>query len=548
MRAYNQFRGSSSSNSVLWGGLANFSALIGEKTLVALNNTFNRSSDNEARQSRGTLDDYGFETLRSSLGFIERTVRSNQLHVQRTTTGGQELSATFTSSAVSRREPDRSELEYVREPDPQTGAPLPFALFSYNPEGARRTFSNLDESSLSSSLDYRIPLGSLGDAATLRFGGAFRRTQRDADNSSYSILGYGLTRSQREAPAEEIFGTQNNGQSSKFTVLLNSTGGSYSANDRVSAGYGMIDLPIGDRVKVIAGARVERADIEVRSFATTGERSNANLVNTDILPSLVANVSLTPAQSIRLSVSQTVSRPEYRELSPVTYRDVVAQQDIFGNPDLKRSLIRNFDARWEWFPGAGEILGFGLFAKKFANPIERVDVATSGASRVSFINADGAVNYGLEMELRKRIGSSDTGADPLSVFTNATLMKSSIDISSDRLSSLTNRKRAMVGQAPYVVNAGLTWAAGSGKTTTTLLYNLVGRRITAAGSTPLPDTYETARGSLDLSFQTPLLRGISARFDAKNLLDSPYETRQGPVVRESYRAGRVVSFGLKWQQ
>ena len=65
-------------------------------------------------------------------------------------------------------------------------------------------------------------------------------------------------------------------------------------------------------------------------------------------------------------------------------------------------------------------------------------------------------------------------------FANATLMKSAIDISSDGLSSLTNRKRAMVGQAPYVINAGTTWATPSNRATATVVYNIVGRRITAA--------------------------------------------------------------------
>jgi len=123
-----------------------------------------------------------------------------------------------------------------------------------------------------------------------------------------------------------------------------------------------------------------------------------------------------------------------------------------------------------------------------------------------------------------------------------------IDISSDRLSSLTNRKRAMVGQAPYVVNAGATWSTPSNRASATMVYNIVGKRITAAGSTPLPDTYEMARAGLDVSFQTSIVGGLSARLDGKNLLDSPFEVRQGSVVRERYRAGRVLSLGLKLQQ
>lgn len=547
-RAYNEFRGSSSSGSVLWGGLINLNALLGEKTLVTLNNNYNRSADNEAHQDHGTLDDYGFETLRSSLSFIERSVRSNQLRIERSISSSDLLSLALTSSGVTRKEPDRSELQYVREPDPRTGAPLPYALFSYNSDGARRTFSDLSESGISSAIDYRASFGDPARATVVKLGSSFRKTERDADNSSYSILGYGLTRAQREKTAEEIFGASTGSNSPLLSVLLNSTGGSYTASDRIGAGYGMVDVPVGDRLRIIGGARVERALLDVASIATTGERSKARMDNTDLLPSLVANVALTDAQNFRVSASQTVSRPEYRELSPVTYRDVIEQRDIFGNPDLRRALIRNLDARWEWFPRAGEIIGLGAFAKKFTNPIERVDVATSGASRLGFINADGASIYGVEVELRKSFSLRHSDEHPLSVFGNATVMKSSIDITSDRLSSLTNRKRGMVGQAPYVANAGATWSSLSAKTSATVLYNVVGRRITAAGSTPLPDTYENARNGIDASFQSPIFGALSARLDARNLLDSPYEVKQGSVVRERYRSGRVISLGLKWQQ
>ena len=105
----------------------------------------------------------------------------------------------------------------------------------------------------------------------------------------------------------------------------------------------------------------------------------------------------------------------------------------------------------------------------------------------------------------------------------------------------------MVGQAPYVVNTGATWAPGAGTTSATLLYNTVGRRIVSAGEVPLPDVYEERRDVLDLSFRTTLPGGLGVKIDAKNLLDAPYELTQGDVLRESYRSGRSFAIGLTWQ-
>ena len=143
-------------------------------------------------------------------------------------------------------------------------------------------------------------------------------------------------------------------------------GGSYSAADRLMAGYVMLDLGIGERVRVIGGARVERSELDLQAQSTLGtEVSDVQPAYTDVLPSLALNVKLTDNQSLRLSASRTLSRPEYRELADVQYRDVIGGENVAGNPDLKRTLIRNADVRWEWYPQDGEIVSVAFFAKQF---------------------------------------------------------------------------------------------------------------------------------------------------------------------------------------
>ena len=133
----------------------------------------------------------------------------------------------------------------------------------------------------------------------------------------------------------------------------------------------------------------------------------------------------------------------------------------------------------------------------------------------------------------------------VTVFTNATVMKSEIQLAPNTTAAATNLSRRMVGQAPYVLNTGVTYASRGGGTSATLLFNRVGERIAAAGASPLPDVIDLPRNVLDLSLRSQLLNGTTLRFDLKNLLDSPYRTEQGTVVREYYRAGRIVSLGLQ---
>jgi outer membrane receptor protein involved in Fe transport len=82
----------------------------------------------------------------------------------------------------------------------------------------------------------------------------------------------------------------------------------------------------------------------------------------------------------------------------------------------------------------------------------------------------------------------------------------------------------------------------------TVLYNIVGRRIVSAAELGLPNVYEEARNVLDVSLRFPVLGGISAKLDAKNLLNEPYEVTQGVATREYFEAGRVFTFGLTWHR
>lgn len=105
----------------------------------------------------------------------------------------------------------------------------------------------------------------------------------------------------------------------------------------------------------------------------------------------------------------------------------------------------------------------------------------------------------------------------------------------------------MVGQAPYVLNGGLTWTTRSGGTSASLLFNRVGERIDVAGESPLPDVVIQPRNVVDLSLRWGLTRQLLLRADGRNLMDAPYETLQGTVTREYYRAGRTFQMGFQYR-
>jgi outer membrane receptor for ferrienterochelin and colicin len=548
-KTYNEFIGSTGQNSVLWGGMLNLSTYLGEKTRLDLSNNYNRTADNQAHLDWGNQEEFSQvdSMRRTQVNYIERSVRSNQLHAEHQLSARQTLTWAVTSSAVTRDEPDRSDLLYGYELD-ANGQRLPFAWVGFIPDGGKKTTSSLNERALSGSANYALSLGAPDHATLLKIGGDYRRTKRDATMSSYNLRPNGLTALQRSGTPEQIFyGSFTDADSNRIVLEPNSAGGTYDARDQVSSGYAMAEVPVGSRFRVIGGARVENWNLDMHVEPTSQALLRLKRNNSDVLPSLAINTTLTENQTLRLSASQTLARPEYRELAPVSYRGMSGEREEFGNSSLVRTLIQNYDARWEWYPNYTEVLSLAVFAKNFDKPIERIDVATSGASQLSFINAQSAFNYGLEVEARKGLGFVTPALNPFSIFTNATLIKSEINTSNSTLSALTNDKRPMVGQAPYVLNGGLSYSNLSGRTTATLLYNVVGRRITSAAVQPLnADTYEQPRPQMDFSLRFPLLQGISGKFDATNLLDSPYEERQGEVVRYRYHTGRSFNFGASW--
>lgn len=530
--------------SVLWGGLLNLNTHLGPTTRLFSNNVYNRTGESEARIERGFLEDDFIEVEIDRLRYVERTVRSNQVGGEHQF-GAHNLTWKLTSSGVTREEPDRSEVVHVIRRDPEGGL-LAREWLGGGTEAAVRTYGDLSESNLEAGTDYRFTFGRSQQHA-FKLGGVYRSTSRDAANRAYSITNRGraLTAEEKQLGPESIFdGRFSQPDDMIFAITPLLQGGSYAATDRLAAAYLMGEFQLTDRLQLVGGARAEQSDVAVAAVSQDGSMAQADPTYTDVLPSLLLNIDLTDQQKLRLSASSTIARPEYRELVPYLIRDVLGGENVQGFPGLRRTRIQNYDVRWEWYPNPDEVLSIGAFAKRFKDPIERVYLGTSGTLVIGYRNPEGATNYGAEFELRKNLGSLGALFEPFSLSVNATLMRSRIEVGD---SLRINDNRPLVGQAPYVINIGLTYAPETSRASATLLYNTVGERVYTVGAIGLPDVMEQPRKVLDLSFRYAISEGLSVKLDGKNLLDTPFEVRQGEVVRESYGTGRVFSAGITWQ-
>jgi TonB-dependent receptor len=341
---------------------------------------------------------------------------------------------------------------------------------------------------------------------------------------------------------ESIFVPENIGpEGFQFEEFTRATD-NYSASQRIQAAYAMVELPFTSWLRAMAGARLEHSTQNVETFELFNPDQTpvpSELDTTDLLPG--ATLTLAPVEQLqlRLGVARTVSRPEFRELSPATFNDVTGGRETFGNPDLERTRIDHLDVRLEWFPRAGEVFSISGFTKRLTDPIETIVIASAQQS-VTWANAEAANNTGVELECRKSL--------PLNLFSagNLALIRSRIVLGDDAGGIQTSNERALQGQSPYVVNLQLGWDHPERADQLTVLYNIIGKRITEVGALGTPDAFELPVHMLDLVARKDLGNGFALSLKGGNLLDATAVTTQGTEVIDEIRRGWRVGVGIKW--
>lgn len=296
----------------------------------------------------------------------------------------------------------------------------------------------------------------------------------------------------RLLPAESAFvpGNFGTGTDNKFAFnSIQNRNFRYLANTILNAGYLQFDNKLSDAVRVVWGLRVEDFDQLVGSVKKWDPRHTYSRV-TDFLPGINATLKLTQKANVRLTASQTIIRPELRELSALNIYDFELNASVSGNPSLKRTKITNLDIRYELYPQAGELFTVGVFYKNFENPIESIyQEAGGGSSLFSFQNAAKATAFGFELEGRKKLTK------------RFTLQANGSYINSEVKDEKLNVSRTLQGQSPYLLNAGLLYDVVEKGFNMTALINQVGKRIYLVGDIQAgagsPDVYENPRALVD---------------------------------------------------
>jgi outer membrane receptor protein involved in Fe transport len=521
------------------GAVGNLSYRFSGNHRLALENFYTNSGRDETRTFSGFQEDIGTDLRNARLYWIEETIWTSKLSGEHYFPGFARSRFDWRASVSQARrdEPDLRETLY--ELNPAVGE---FELANESQSGFRM-FNDLTDQIYQGEADWSVSFNTFGGRLTqLKVGGSYQRRERDFQSRRLRFKPLPATGIDLSQGPETLFQETNIGPVFQLEEDTRRTD-RYDASLDIPAGYAMVDLPIATRLRFIGGARLEYANQEVVTrdpFDPTLPPVTSRLENTDVLPGLNVVYQLRSDMNLRGAYSRTVNRPEFRELAPFEFTDVVGGRSVVGNPDLRRALIDNADLRWEWFPSGGaadaEVVAVSAFWKNFTDPIERVVEATA-FFRTSYTNAKGARNLGFEIEARKALGRTWL------VGLNYTFVDSKVELDRTGSQIQTNLERPLAGQSQNVANGLVEFRAGDFRARA--LVNYFDDRISDVGALGLPDTFEEGRVTLDVVLSRRL-GAFSVRLAGENLTDAEDLFTIGGSQHRLYKMGRSISLGVSY--
>lgn len=555
-----EFQGTDTKGSRLidWGAIANVAYKNPNMGEIKLSYMRTQSAESMGRYMIGVRDrdrssassTVTFETR--VISWVQRALDNYQVEGEHSITslGNMKLDWKASYAVNNQDEPDQRyffNIFRINNDDSKT-----YAFDGANSQPLSRYFRDLQETNFSTQFNITMPLDINGFTSKLKSGFYMSQVDREYNQRRFDYNTNRLNFADYNGNIEALF--QDTGiidstsrperPSRWFGLTLDNQAVKDSTNyfrgdSEIMAGYLMIDIPITHKLRFIGGARLETTKMNSRTLDVTD--STGHLDNTDILPSLNVVYALDNTMNLRFAYTNTIARPTFRELALYLSFEFVGDFLYTGNPDLKRTLVQNFDLRWEWFLNPGEIMAVSGFYKDFNDPIETyIDPTFSDDNTLRSVkNVDQARVYGLEFEIRKNLGFIMPLLENVKFGTNFSIVHSEVDIPQEELDEKIqngdpnpDKTRPFAGQSPFLLNFNLTYDNFETATSAGIFYSYFGDRLFVTGRHATPDVYERGYGSLDFKATQGIGEFLEMSLAAKNILD--------PVQKFSYRLDNGV--------
>jgi TonB-dependent receptor len=548
------FRFLSTQNRIVVNGLLGIGAEFGEHK-IRFTNLYIRDTAKEARISTSVTPVRSTGTIQNNQNteWFERQLISTQL-VGEFDFGDINVDVRGSYANAQREAPYEREIQYAFNTTAND--------FVHDTRSGGQTdllsFSELSDDVWGGQIDltYSVPTGRRFD---INFGYAYYLNQRDFERRAFRFVTQrqgGLPFPVAQTRPDFLFSNATIGFYDIFVEERTDAqgGDAYTAELEVNAGYGQLDVELFDGFSIAAGVRYEDATQSVTAIPFFGFNVNPLFVappleNDYWLPAATLTWNFAEDMQLRLGASQTIGRPQFRELAAPSYTDPDNDRTYRGNPRLIDSELFNVEARFEWYFQRDELFSIAAFYKDIENPIEQLATSGDNDINVTFLNAPQATLYGFETELVKFFPLYDWGglfsSRRLRAQLNYTFTQSEISVGGNDTVLIPGFSTpqpaadyfvdgvALTGQSDHILNLQLSLEDEDSLSQQSLLVTYTSDRIT--NRSPIgdaPDIVEEGRIQLDFVWRHENFREFFGAPDGSS------------IDALSYDRGRSFSLGL----
>lgn len=325
----------------------------------------------------------------------------------------------------------------------------------------------------------------------------------------------------------------------------------FTADEDVTAAYMMGTWEL-DRLRIIAGGRVERTDYSAlgnelvygEDGALSVNARNVNSKYTDFLPGLHVRYEPTDDLVIRAAWSNTIARPSFSDISPRSLVNREALEIDTGNPELDPYQATNFDLLADWYYGESGIVSAGVFYKDIDDYIveftSRNNPMFGGYDVTQPINGTDASVKGIEFNAQQGLEIFSESLTGLLAGVNLTMLDTEL-----KLSQRAGENFILPAAAEKSGNIYIGYE--NERLSTRLSATYRGKMLDEVGDNTDFDIYVASHTQVDLTASYRFSDQFELVAELINLTDEPLELYQGSkaytLQLEEY--GPTFAFGIK---
>ncbi len=588
LEATQKFTRDSTQNTIGLNALATIGFELFDNHEIKFTGLVTRSSEKEGRIVSTGLDGFTIEgtTLRTdSIEWIEQQLWSSQVQGEHFFPNLHDLKVEWRGSYSEAVRDAPYQLSNIYRINSDGSLQL-----SNSPSANRFQFSRIDDDTTDFGIDLSMPFTRDGDCflfceTDVKAGYSYVENDRKATSFIYDINGVGGARDENGVVGTDrldyiyayLFAP--GGVGSVSEIKNDGFPQLYLATLEIDAGYVGIDTQVTPFVRAAIGARFEDA-IQGVDTQSIGMDLSTNYVEgvineQDWFPAVTLTWNPIEDLQVRGGYSETVTRPQFRELSPAVFNNSDTDVTFFGNPYLVNASLKNYDLRAEYYFARNQFATVGLFYKDITNPIEEILVPAESL-QTSFLNAPAAELYGVEFEYEQILPMLDwTGMAffqdrDLQVKANYTWSDSSVDANGEvainigtnlnpvrgvaEASGRIQDGRRLQGQSEHLFNLQIGLLNENADSELNLLVNYVSERIRSGEilARSVPAFLEQPPLTVDFVWNKGFNMGdanYEFSLNVQNILGESYEAFQqyadDKVYVDTYKQDTVFKVGLK---